>query len=67
MMNSEFINIFIQKQKSLITELQSKLLLAESQVELNNELLKKANEENLTLRAEVDKLSNKKARAQASE
>ena len=66
-MNSEFINIFIQKQKSLITELQSKLLLAESQVELNNELLKKANEENLTLRAEVDKLSNKKARAQASE
>jgi len=67
MMNSEFINIFIQKQKSLITELQSKLLLAESQVELNNELLKKANEENLTLRAEVDKLSNKKARVQASE
>ena len=66
-MKSEFINIFIQKQKNLITELQSKLLLAESQVELNNELLKKANEENLTLRAEVDKLSNKKARAQASE
>jgi len=66
-MNSEFINIFIQKQKNLITELQSKLLLAEAQNELNSEIIKKANEENLTLRAEVEKLSNKKTRGQTSE
>jgi hypothetical protein len=66
-MNSEFINIFIQKQKNLITELQSKLLLAEAQNELNSEIIKKANEENLTLRAEVEKLSNKKVKGQPSE
>jgi len=66
-MNSEFINIFIQKQKNLITELQSKLLLAEAQNELNSEIIKKANEENFTLRAEVEKLSNKKVKGQPSE
>jgi len=66
-MNSEFINIFIQKQKNLIGELQSKLLLAESQAELSNDLLKKANEENDKLKFELEKLQNKKSKITSNE
>ena len=64
-MNSEFINIFIQKQKNLINELQSKLLLAETQIELNNEILKKTTEENDRLKNDIDKLQVKKQKQSA--
>lgn len=66
-MNSEFINIFIQKQKNLIGELQSKLLLAESQAELSNDLLKKANEEIEKLKSDLEKLQAKKTKSSSSE
>ena len=63
-MNSEFINIFIQKQKNLINEFQSKLLMAETQAELSNELLKKSTEENDRLKSEIEKLQVKKQKQQ---
>jgi len=64
-MNSEFINIFIQKQKNLIYELQSKLLMAETQAELSTELLKKSTEENDKLKSDIEKLQVKKQKQQS--
>ena len=63
-MTNDFINIFIQKQKNCINELQSKLLIAEAQIELNNELLKKANEEIDSLKKLTEKTERKEKKSE---
>lgn len=63
-MTNDFINIFIQKQKNCINELQSKLLIAEAQIELNNELLKKANEEIDSLKKLAEKTERKEKKSE---
>lgn len=66
-MQSELINIYIQKQKYLIAELQTKLLLTEAQLELNADLLKKANEEIILLKSNLEKLQVKRTKTSHSE
>jgi len=59
-MTNEFINVYVQKQKTLIAELQAKLLIAEAQLEVTTNYLDKANKENEALKEEVEKLNSKK-------
>jgi cell division protein FtsB len=59
-MTNEFINVYVQKQKTLIAELQAKLLIAEAQLEVTTSYLDKANKENEALKEEVEKLNSKK-------
>lgn len=57
--NSEFINVFIQKQKNLINELQSKLLLTETQLEIASSKLGASTEEVTKLKTELEKAQKK--------
>lgn len=66
-MNSEFINVFIQKQKNLINDLQGKLLLAETQLELAQVVSNKLTEELDQAKSELEKLQNKNKKNNLSE
>ena len=57
--SSEFINVFIQKQKNLINELQSKLLLTETQLEIASNKLGAATEEVDKLKTDLEKAQKK--------
>lgn len=50
-MDTEFINIFIAKQKALIDDLQSRLLLSETKVTLLESKLEAATKENQSKKA----------------
>lgn len=50
----------MQKQKSLIAELQAKLLIAEAQLEVTTGYLDKANKDIESLRGEIEKNNAKK-------
>lgn len=58
-MDNEFINLFIQKQKNLITEYQAKLLLVETQFELLQKKHTELSEELAKLKDENEKLQKK--------
>lgn len=58
-MDSDFINAFIQRQKSYIGEITSKLLVAETQLEAFQTKINKLTEENSNLLAELEKLAKK--------
>ena len=62
-MNPEFVNVYIAKQKNLISELQSKLLIVEAQYEVTQSALDKTVKENETLQEEIVKLQNKKQKS----
>lgn len=53
--NSEFINVFISKQKNLINELLAKNLIAETQLEIANNKLNALTEEFNGYKAEAEK------------
>jgi hypothetical protein len=61
-MNSEFVNAFIKRQRALIDDLQSRLLIAETTIEISNQ-------ENTNLKATIESLSqtNKKSKAAQAE
>jgi hypothetical protein len=59
-MDSDFINLYITKQKNLISELQSKLLVAETTVDLLKDSNSKLAEEKSSLTTELEKITNKK-------
>lgn len=65
-MDSEFINAFIQRQKSYIGELTSKLLVAETQLEAFQSKVNKLTEENANLLAELEKQSKKTNKTQTT-
>lgn len=61
-MDTEFINAYIQKQKSLIGDLQSKLLLVETQVDILNQTVAKLTEENTQLNSQLEKQTKRQAK-----
>lgn len=63
-MDSEFINAFIQRQKSYIGEITSKLLVAETQLEAFQTKISKLTEENANLLAELEKVTKKSNKPQ---
>ena len=58
-MDTEFINAFIQRQKNLINELQAKLLLCETNLEITQSKFVSLQEENSKLKADIEKQSKK--------
>jgi len=58
-MDNEFINLFIQKQKNLITEYQAKLLLVETQFELLQKKHNDLTEDYAKLKNDNEKLQKK--------
>lgn len=59
-MDTEFINVFIQRQKNLINELQAKLILCETNLEITQNKFSSLQEENSKLKQDIEK-NNKKA------
>lgn len=61
-MNSEFVNAFIKRQRALIDDLQSRLLIAETTIEISNQ-------EITNLKVTIESLSqtNKKSKAAQAE
>lgn len=66
-MSNEFINVYVQKQKNLIAELQSKLLIAEAQLEVTQNALDKTSNELNDLKLELEKANSKKVKNTNSE
>jgi peptidoglycan hydrolase CwlO-like protein len=62
-MDTEFINVYLQKQKALIGELQSKVLLAESQIEILNQTVAKISNERDQLQSQIDKAAKKQTKS----
>lgn len=58
-MDTEFINTFIQRQKNLINELQAKLLLCETNLEITQNKFSTLQEENVKLKTDIEKASKK--------
>lgn len=58
-MDSEFINIFISKQKKYIDELTAKNILLDTQLEVSSSLATKLKEEKQALELELEKLKKK--------
>jgi regulator of replication initiation timing len=61
-MDNEIINLYIQKQKNLISEFQSKLLLLETQFELLQKKNSETLDENAKLKSDLEKLQKKPAK-----
>jgi uncharacterized coiled-coil protein SlyX len=59
--STEFVNLYIAKQRNLINELQAKLLMLEVQFEISQAKVNQLVEENNKLKGDVEKAQKKKA------
>lgn len=58
-MDAEFVNAYIQKQKTLVNELMNKLLVAETQLEVFEGRIKSLAQENESLKDSLEKAQKK--------
>jgi proteasome assembly chaperone (PAC2) family protein len=65
-MDAEFVNAYILRQKNLINDLMAKLLVAETQLEIDEKKINSLSEQNNHLLAELEKEKSQKKTTKAT-